>query len=68
MKELKISKEVTPKDMMCGVGACPAIFKTNKGTYAIVGKTLNAEKLGIANRIGKNEVLIEVPMKLLAKD
>lgn len=66
-KSLKISKDLTPKDMYCGIGACPAIFETNNGSYAIVGKVLDAKSLGVSNRVGKNEVLIEVPRKLLGK-
>ena len=65
--ELKIVKELTPKAMACGIGACPAIFETSNGSYAIIGKTLNAKTLGIANRVGKDEILIEVPKTLLDK-
>ena len=64
-KELKIEKELTPKKMMCLYETCPAIFETNKKTYAVIGKVLNANRLGISKRIGKDEVLIEVPKKLI---
>ncbi|MFA5993052.1 MAG: hypothetical protein WC796_05080 [Candidatus Pacearchaeota archaeon] len=66
-KELKITKEITPKDMSCVLGACPAIFETNNSSYAVIGKVLDAKNLGIENRLGKNEVLIEVPKKLIDK-
>ncbi|MEK6758067.1 MAG: hypothetical protein AABX88_02970 [Nanoarchaeota archaeon] len=63
--QLKISKEVTPKAEICGIGACPAIFETNQSSYAIIGKKIDAKKLGISNRVGKNEILIEIPKKIL---
>ncbi len=64
-KELRITKELTPKEMACGIGACPAIFETSNGSYAIIGKTLDAKTLGISMRVAKDEVLIEVPKKLI---
>lgn len=64
-KQLKIGKELTPKEHVCVVGPCPAIFETNNGSYAIIGKVLDARKLGVDKRIGKNEVLIEVPKKIV---
>ena len=64
-KELKITKELTPKIEMCGIGACPAIFETNQNSYAIIGKKINAQKLGISKRVGKDEVLIEIPRNIL---
>jgi len=53
--------------MMCAVGACPAIFETNKRTYAVIGKKLDSKNLGISGRVAKDEVLIEVPKKLIDK-
>ena len=65
--KLKIEKELTPGLEMCMVSCCPAIFETNKKTYAVIGKILNAKELGIDKRIGKNEVLIEVPKNIIDK-
>ena len=64
-KELKITKELTPKEMLCIIGGCPAIFETNKDSYIVIGKIQNATHLGISNRVSKNEIIIEVPKKLL---
>ncbi len=50
---------------MCAACACPAIFKTNKGSYALIGKKLNAKDLKVDKRVGKDEVLIEVPKKII---
>lgn len=66
-KEVKIIKDLTPKHELCVVGGCPAIFETNNDSYAIIGKVLDANKLGISERIGKNEFLIEVPKKIIDK-
>ena len=52
---------------MCGIGACPAIFKTTKGSYVLVGKRVDAKKVGIANRVAKDEFVIEVPRDLIDK-
>ena len=63
--KLKITKELTPKIEMCGIGACPAVFETNKGSYAIIGKKLDAKNLWVDKRVGKDEVLIEVPKNII---
>ena len=42
-KELRITKERTPKEMLCGIGACPAIFETSRGSYAIIGKNAQCQ-------------------------
>ena len=57
--------EVTPKHMKCCISACPAIFKDGKEKYFVIGKKVNPKKLGIANKVGKDEVLIEVPKALI---
>ena len=64
-KELKITRELTAKKDRCGIGACPAIFETNNGSYAIIGRKLNAKKLGIDSRLSKDEILIEIPKKIV---
>ncbi len=64
-KGLKITKELTPKELNCGTGPCPAIFETNNGTYAIIGKNINAKELGIEHRLNNDEILVEVPKKLI---
>ena len=66
-KEIKLQKELTPAEMYCGVGVCPAIFETNNESYALIGKKLDAGKLGISKRIGKDEILIEIPKGIIDK-
>lgn len=66
--KLKIKKELTPRYMICeDCAACPAIFETNRNTYVIIGKRLNAKKLEISERVAKDEVLVEIPKKLINK-
>ena len=73
ISELKIIKEVTPKEMFCikGTsclfGGCPAIFETNNNSYIIIGKKVNGKSLGISKRISKDEILIEVQKSLIDK-
>lgn len=62
--QLKITKNLTPKGM-CGIGSCPGIFETNNGSYAIIGKKLNAKNLKVDKRVGKDEVLIEIPRGII---
>lgn len=64
---MKLQKELTPAEMSCLLGSCPAIFETNNESYALIGKKLDSKKLGISKRVGKDEVLVEVPKKLIDK-
>jgi len=66
-KEKKI--EITPTSLRCIAAACPAIFKTNKGTYVVIGKKLTKEELTeeIKNKVGKGEMVIEVPKELFSE-
>ncbi len=63
--QLKITKELTPKAMSCTAVACPAVFETNNGSYAVIGKKLNAKNLKVDKRVGKDEVLIEIPKNII---
>jgi len=64
-KQLKVLKEITPKEMSCLVGGCPAIFETNKDSYLLIGKAIKPEKVGLSNKVAKDEILIEVPKNLI---
>lgn len=65
--KIKLQKELTPVEIICIMGGCPAIFETNNNSYAVIGKKLNADELGISNRVGNDEVLIEIPKELIDK-
>lgn len=59
--------EITPKQLQCGIGACPAIFETDHGTYVLIGRNL-ADVLPneLKGRVGTHETVIEIPKELLA--
>lgn len=59
--------EITPKQFSCQAGGCPAIFKTDRGTYLIIGTKLDSAASQLSHRIGPNEVVIEVPIELMCR-
>ncbi|MFZ5559464.1 MAG: hypothetical protein ACOZAL_01575 [Patescibacteria group bacterium] len=61
--------EITPKDYQCAAMACPTIYEImGKDKLVIVGhKVDNPEKLGIADRIGKDEQAIIIDKEMLRK-
>jgi hypothetical protein len=59
--------EITPLSARCGVGPCPAVFSTDRGTCLIVGKVPKMDDIPrqAQEKIGEGEVLIEVPIGVL---
>jgi len=56
----------TPTSLQCGIGSCPAIYETEKGTYLIVGQQVGEYLAQIPlGKVGRGEVAIEVPKSLL---
>jgi hypothetical protein len=47
----------------CGIGSCPAVYRTNRGTLIIQGTTVTADEAGISLPAG--ESLVEIPEELL---
>ena len=64
---MKIIRELTPKEMYCSTGLCPAIFETDENSYVLIGKKIDADKLGIGKRVADDEVVVEVPRRLIDK-
>lgn len=62
-------KEITPAHLRCGVGACPAVYETPRGSLVVVGKTLSAhERDGeLAGRIASHEEAVEIDPSLIAR-
>ncbi|MGB3479833.1 MAG: hypothetical protein WBB67_11815 [bacterium] len=62
-------KDITPSHMKCILGACPAIYKTDKDSYIIVGKLLSKKQLKkvLRKKLGNHEVAVEIPKQLLSK-
>ncbi len=61
-------KEVTPQEMYCIVGSCPAIYKTTiegRDVYLAIGKQIAPSEAGLEEKIGPDEVLVEVPRELI---
>lgn len=58
--------DLTPEEMNCGVGFCPRIYNS-KENYLIIGTKVNPADFGLEKKVGENEVLIEVPKKLIDK-
>lgn len=62
--------DITPAKYKCAPAStgCPAIFKSARGTYIIIGKFIPVEDYAkLVGRIGPGEVAIEVPAELLEK-
>lgn len=59
--------EITPKHMRCGIGACPAIFETDRDTYIVIGKQLSSEMIKqlLEEKVGTDETAIELPKGIL---
>ncbi len=58
------AKNITPQEMNCLIGQCAGIYSTQE-SYLIIGKRVNPSDAGLEGKIGKDEVLIEVPRKLI---
>jgi len=59
-------RDITPREFLsCAIGACPAVFETEEGTYLIVGRLLPKGAVS-PDRIGPDEVAIEIPAELLS--
>lgn len=56
--------EVTPADMGCVVGQCPAIFEHEDG-YLVIGKIMKEIPKEVFARIGHDEIAIWVPKGLV---
>jgi len=61
--------DVTPAEHQCGIGACPAVFRSDVGTYVLVGRLVPQHLVTdhLANSIGSDEVAIEIPAAILDK-
>ncbi|MCK4342232.1 MAG: hypothetical protein KAY37_10980 [Phycisphaerae bacterium] len=60
-------EEITPRALRCGIGICPALFKTDRGSVLVVGRRLSEEEVqqNLAGRVGGDEWVVEVPQSLL---
>jgi len=59
-------KEITPKKFMCGAAVCPTIFEVEgENKVIIIGSKANLRKLGLSERVGRNEEAIVVDKEML---
>ena len=56
--------KLAPAFEMCGIGACPAVFRTEAGAYVIVGNSVDRAELP-PGQVGDGEFAIEIPKELI---
>mgnify|MGYP000137805111 CR=1 FL=1 len=66
----KIEENLTPKkyEASPAMGNCPAIFKTDTGSYVLIGKALSeneVKQLDIGGRVGDDEIVFQIPADLI---
>jgi hypothetical protein len=58
--------DITPSDLLCRFGACPAILKTANASYVIIGKLVGVTTYPeLTDRIGPGECAVEVSAEFL---
>jgi hypothetical protein len=58
--------DVTPERLRCGIGACPAVFRSDQGTFVVIGRKIEASVFrSLSGRVGPDEAVIEIPEGLL---
>ena len=59
--------DITPPKHKCDIDiSCPAVFKSNEGTYIIIGKTINpGDHPGLCGRVGSDETAVEIALDLV---
>jgi len=58
--------DIAPERLRCILGACRAVFESDRGTYVIVGRMLGGKDAGAAEgSIGTGEAAIEIPKEFL---
>lgn len=60
-------KDITLKAFSCEAGGCPAVFKTTRETYLVIGTKVDSAENLLSGRIGPNETAIEVPAELMQR-
>ena len=60
--KLKLT-EITPKHLRCGVGPCPSVYKSNRGTLVLVGRRVQRTELdeSLLAKIASHEEVVELP-------
>ena len=61
-------REITPKQLKCGVGLCPALFELDNGSIVVIGKlpdSKNPLPREILDKIGPNEMAVVISPEYL---
>jgi hypothetical protein len=57
----KIKEEITPSELRCSIGACPAVFTLSDGDLLIVGKVASPDLLReISGRVSSDEFAVKI--------
>lgn len=62
--DVKLTDLTPDKYRSCAIAACPAVFKTDRGTYVVIGKVLD-DGVVPEGRVGPGEIAVELPGDLL---
>ena len=59
-------RNITPKAQMCFIGACPALYESDRGTIIVIGHKLDSASVAklLPGKVSTNEAAIEVPKNL----
>jgi len=61
-----ILRDITPEHLRCGIGACPAVFESDRGTLIVIGRKADGEIVSaMTGRAGSDELIIEIPKELI---
>lgn len=62
-------REITPRHLQCGVGPCPALFETDRGTYVIVGTRLSSKQTDdlMPGKVAPHEEAVEISKEFFAE-
>ena len=66
---IKTKLQLKQVSAACGLMGCPALFKSNRKTYVVVGSRLSAKeaKAVLAGKVAKHETAVEIPLDILKK-
>lgn len=69
-KKFNHATEITPEVHRCPpAGPCPAIFRTEAGSYIVVGKIVDLSNVStnVRRKVGKGETAVEIPAGIIDK-
>ncbi len=60
-------QDITPAELQCAIGGCPAVFRTERNTLLVIGQTVSSDEAQhlAPGRVGTKECMVEVPLQLL---